>query len=365
ALMESQQPAVLPTLGAPLAPPPPPPPPVEGAAAPPAAAPAAEGPPVTKRQRSSPGGQGLAPGPAEERPEEDQAFEDEWADTFALMHGGGLEKRAGEYAESLASLKRQMESLKRKRAAAASACSQLLHTAHREALQAHLKALLAAASASAGHGVAAAASETVGRLLPGVPAPSCAGAAGEPGELQPAAVTVSIGIPQPGVTLEPPSQPQALAAAEARAPTPRAPAHGPPPPEASRAAATAAAPAVPQRPAKAAGPKAPAPKAAAPAGAAAAAKPAEANLVYVGGLPEGIDEAMFRALFGRYGGIKSVKLVPAKRLGYVRYGSKKEAKSAIDALNNFEANGVKLVVRHAEAEQKPPGGPQGAPVVVA
>merc|ERR1711972_1130276 len=73
----------------------------------------------------------------------------------------------------------------------------------------------------------------------------------------------------------------------------------------------------------------------------------EGNL-YVGGLPEGIDEAMFRILFGRYGSIVSVKLVSQKQCGYVKYASKQMAKSAIDALNGFECNGVKLTVKYAD-----------------
>merc|ERR1719373_667657 len=65
---------------------------------------------------------------------------------------------------------------------------------------------------------------------------------------------------------------------------------------------------------------------------------AHSNL-WVGGLPEGTDEVMFRSLFARYGSIASAKLVAEKRYGFVKFTSKHEAQAAIDALNGFENNG--------------------------
>merc|ERR1712060_187109 len=82
------------------------------------------------------------------------------------------------------------------------------------------------------------------------------------------------------------------------------------------------------------------------------------NNLWVGGLPDGIDDMMFRTLFARYGTIISIKLVADKRYGFMKFGIKTEAQSAIDALNGFECNGVKLQVRFADRDR---GNPLGLP----
>lgn len=72
--------------------------------------------------------------------------------------------------------------------------------------------------------------------------------------------------------------------------------------------------------------------------------PGNGNL-WVGGLPEGISEGMFQTLFARYGNIASIQLMSEQRCGLVRYSAVHEAQTAITALNGFQCNGVKLVVR--------------------
>merc|ERR1719510_2115562 len=68
---------------------------------------------------------------------------------------------------------------------------------------------------------------------------------------------------------------------------------------------------------------------------------------------------MFRTLFQRYGNIMSIKVVADTRYGFVKFGTKNEAQSAIDALNGFECNGVKLQVRFADRDRGSPWGMSG------
>lgn len=92
----------------------------------------AEGQPETKRQRQV-----------------DSAWSQEWAEVFAKMQEGHIEARAGEYAEAVVALKKNAESLMRERATVRASCEQLLQTAYREAMQAHIKAMREAVSAGA------------------------------------------------------------------------------------------------------------------------------------------------------------------------------------------------------------------------
>mmetsp|Transcript_79563 Transcript_79563/g.177953 ORF Transcript_79563/g.177953 Transcript_79563/m.177953 type:complete len:200 (-) Transcript_79563:77-676(-) len=129
--------------------------------------------------------------------DEERAWQDQWAEVFARMQEGGLEARAGEYAEAVVALRKNAEGLRRQRSTVRAACEQLLHTAYREALQAHLRALRDAAAASAGPEIAEAARRTVDAM---VAAPAGEQPGTQPAQ-QPGAVTLGIGLPQPGVVI--------------------------------------------------------------------------------------------------------------------------------------------------------------------
>jgi hypothetical protein len=227
---------------------------------------------------------------------EEPAWVAEWAEVFSQMQENDMEGRAGEYAEAVLALKKNAESIERERATIKASCDQLLHAAYREAIQSHLKAMLETASKGCGPEIAQAALKTVNELMPPVqssgkgwnPAPSSKSAP---------SVNLGIGLPQPGVVVPPPKSGM---------------------------------PGIKARPTS------------------APASLNETQLV-VSGLPEGIDETMFRTLFLRYGSITSVKLLAEQKSGYVKYGSRAEAEAAIAALNGFESHGVVLSVRFADA----------------
>jgi len=228
--------------------------------------------------------------------EADQEWQKQWSEVFCMMQMGDMEARAGEYAEAVVALKKNAESLRRQRRIVESSCEQLLHTAYREALQAHFKAMHEAASAGASQEVVEAAHRTVSELMP--PLSTSLG----PQPTQPTSgVKLGVGMPQPGVVV------------------PSLPARVVPPPQ----------------------------------GASTIPAAQEATL-WVGGLPEGIDDNMFRSLFARYGNVGSIKLVADKLYGFVQYTNKLDAQAAIGALNGFECNGVKLSVRFAEQGQLAP-----------
>jgi hypothetical protein len=267
---------------------------------------------------------------------EDQAWSDQWAEVFTLMQQNDMEARAGEYAEAVVSLKKNAESLLRQRMTVQLSCEQLLHTAYREALQAHLKAMLEAAATGASQDLIDAARRTVDELCPADLAQVQKSGPPWQGKQTPAA-QLGIGIPQPGVVL-PPVKAPGLLGLPSKAPS-----------AAGGNSAISKAGGQPQ-------PGLVAPPLGqggfseigqfAAAAAAAQQEAAAANTsLSVGGLPEGIDEGMFRTLFSRYGSIVSVKLQSDKRSGFVKYSAKDQAQAAIDALNGFECNGVKLSVK--------------------
>jgi len=233
--------------------------------------------------------------PQPEATPEEKAWQDQWAEVFALMQEGDVEDRAGEYAEAVVALKKNAESLRRQKSTVKSSCEQLLHTAYREALQAHLQAMLEAASAGVSQEVADAADKDVEELV-------VQAATAPPQDLSAAQLGLIGGTAGSG---------------------------------------PAGAGQQPAAPGQAAGP---APQASGPA----AQEAAPSCNLWVGGLPEGIDDAMFRTLFGRYGSIASVQLDVNERHGQIQYSAAQEAQAAIDALNGFECGGVKLIVKFAE-----------------
>jgi len=58
--------------------------------------------------------------------------------------------------------------------------------------------------------------------------------------------------------------------------------------------------------------------------------------VFVGNLPEGMGENALRQLFEGYGDIESLKVLPDKCIGFVRFSTPIEARNCIEELNNFE-----------------------------
>lgn len=255
--------------------------------------------PESKRQRlsmphNSSASNGVVGGA---RTEAERAWLEQWADVFTVMYEGGLEHRAGEFAEAVVALKKSSEGLRRQLATVKESCEQMLQTGYREALQAHLKAMLEAASAGASPEITGGAGRVVEELT----------AAAD----RAAAYAASIGqLPTPQ---QQPVLGSTGGAAQAQAVVSQQ----------SRFSQNSAA-------------------------IASAQEDASQSNLWVGGLPEGMDNAMFRTLFGRYGDIRSITLVADQRYGFVNYASKQEAQAAMDALNGFECNGVKLSVRLAE-----------------
>merc|ERR1719382_687765 len=57
--------------------------------------------------------------------DEDQEWQEQWADVFRLMHEGDMQTRGGEYAEAVVALKKNAESLRRQHKTVQSSCEQL------------------------------------------------------------------------------------------------------------------------------------------------------------------------------------------------------------------------------------------------
>ncbi len=85
--------------------------------------------------------------------------------------------------------------------------------------------------------------------------------------------------------------------------------------------------------------------------------------LYVGNVSFSCNEDDLRDLFGEYGEVKSVRLVTdretgrARGFGFVEMENRDSGQNAIDALNNREFGGRKLVVN--EARPKPEGQSRG------
>lgn len=71
-----------------------------------------------------------------------------------------------------------------------------------------------------------------------------------------------------------------------------------------------------------------------------------ANL-WIGGLPEGIDDESFAQLFEGSGTIVSSRCMPEKKCGFVKYSSRDEAMAVVEAMNGFEFDGTTLQVKFA------------------
>lgn len=83
-----------------------------------------------------------------------------------------------------------------------------------------------------------------------------------------------------------------------------------------------------------------------------------ANL-YVNGIPDGMDENGFRQLFEQHGQVISVKFVPDKKYGFVKFADWNVAEKAMHQLQGYSQNGATLNIRWANSDIS--GGPGGGP----
>ena len=80
--------------------------------------------------------------------------------------------------------------------------------------------------------------------------------------------------------------------------------------------------------------------------------------LFVAQLPSRVNEAILESLFAKFGKVDSAKVVydrvtgESKKYGFVSMPNDEEAQKAIDALNDFEIDGKKIVVKKAEPPKK-------------
>ena len=80
--------------------------------------------------------------------------------------------------------------------------------------------------------------------------------------------------------------------------------------------------------------------------------------IFVTQLSGKVNGAILEALFAKFGKVSSAKVVydritgESKKFGFVTMPNEAEAQSAIDALNDFELDGKKLVVKKADPPKK-------------
>jgi len=73
--------------------------------------------------------------------------------------------------------------------------------------------------------------------------------------------------------------------------------------------------------------------------------------LYVTGLPDGVDDEMFRQLFDEYGTIVSIKLFAQSNYGFVKYSTVDEAQAVITELNGCMWGNSTLIVKFANKDQ--------------
>lgn len=82
--------------------------------------------------------------------------------------------------------------------------------------------------------------------------------------------------------------------------------------------------------------------------------------IYVGNMPFSANEAELTNMFGTYGTVDSVNIVTdrdtgrAKGFGFVEMNNQSEAKAAIEALNDSDCGGRKIVVNEARPREERP-----------
>jgi len=69
--------------------------------------------------------------------------------------------------------------------------------------------------------------------------------------------------------------------------------------------------------------------------------------LFIGSLPYGCSDLMFRQMFEPFGRVLSMKVVPEKRHGFVKFSCVPEAQMAIDTMNGVNINGTALSVKYA------------------
>lgn len=80
--------------------------------------------------------------------------------------------------------------------------------------------------------------------------------------------------------------------------------------------------------------------------------------LFVAQLPSRVNEAILESLFAKFGKVDSAKVVydrvtgESKKYGFVSMPDDTQAQAAIDALNDFEIDGKKIVVKKAEPPKK-------------
>jgi RNA recognition motif-containing protein len=80
--------------------------------------------------------------------------------------------------------------------------------------------------------------------------------------------------------------------------------------------------------------------------------------LFVAQLPSRVNEAILESLFAKFGKVDSAKVVydrvtgESKKYGFVSMPDDIQAQAAIDALNDFEIDGKKIVVKKADPPKK-------------
>jgi len=242
---------------------------------------------------------------------EDAEWEIPWGKVFQKLKAGDLEERAGQYAEALMDLRVQEDDCDAEMGTITDACDQLFQTAYREALLAHLKALVAEVSEG----------------VPSVIVEAARQAAADP------TPTLQVG--------------------SAFAKSAKLAQHLQPPqgilPKSSASGNSWGVQSIPH-------PMGTGNVILPPASMLAGGNQPDGNL-YVAGLPENITQAQFTQLFSKFGNILSAKCIPDRQFGFVKFSSLAEAQAAIDKLDGFEHNGLNLVVRMAAQDSGGSGMP--------
>jgi len=76
--------------------------------------------------------------------------------------------------------------------------------------------------------------------------------------------------------------------------------------------------------------------------------------LFIGSLPWSVNDAELKSLFEPYGNVQSAKVITDKQtrrskgFGFVEYETEAEASAAINALNDTEVKGRKIVVSEAK-----------------
>ena len=79
--------------------------------------------------------------------------------------------------------------------------------------------------------------------------------------------------------------------------------------------------------------------------------------IFVGNLPQEVNEEELNSLFGEHGSVSNVKIVRdqsnqmSRGFGFVEMVRKVEAKKALKKLNEFELKGKNIVVNEAKPER--------------